>query len=291
MDRSKINTVFENTVGSPLSSLSPLGGGSISSAYKAVLKNGDSYFVKIDPQYDDMFITEAHGLAELGRSSALRIPQTVHADNDVLILELLPVAPMSDRNTFFEEFGRRFALMHRTTDTTFGFYEDNYIGSTPQQNTSRHSSWKEFYLIHRLTFQFMLAEQHGYVDSRLSSGFRTLESCLDKILPDDGEPPALLHGDLWSGNYLCLQRNIPAIIDPAVYYGHREADLGMTLLFGGFSERFYEAYNEEYPLQNGWEDRMAMYKLYHLFNHLNLFGSGYYAQVAGTIDFLVRKYA
>ena len=122
----------------------------------------------------------------------------------------------------------------------------------------------------------------------MQSLYEKLERNIDQLIPNDGEPPTLLHGDLWSGNYLCLKGDSAAIIDPAVYYGHREADLAMTMLFGGFSETFYASYHETYPLNEGWKRRYELYKLYHLFNHLNLFGEGYYSQVMGTMRFLLK---
>lgn len=287
MNRHQINTLLEGKLDSSITELAPLGGGSISTAYKATLSAGMSVFVKISPQSGDMFVKEAHGLEELSKAKALRIPNVIHADHQVLILELLPVSSPSDRKKFFEEFGRQFAQLHRYKSSSFGFYEDNYIGSTPQMNTPTAVSWKEFYFTHRLQFQFRLAEQNGYAHEELGALFTKLEQRINDLIPDDGEPPALLHGDLWSGNYLCVENDTPAIIDPAVYYGHREADLAMTTLFGGFAGQFYSAYNEAYPLNKGWEKRMELYKLYHLLNHLNLFGEGYYAQVVETMKLLV----
>jgi fructosamine-3-kinase len=212
----------------------------------------------------------------------------VYVDDNVLVIEFLPAIPPANRKTFFEKFGRQFAALHRCTSSTFGFYEDNYIGSTPQQNMPRSVSWKEFYYTHRLQYQFLLAEKNGYADAELRRCFDALGRLMDVIVPDDGEPPALLHGDLWGGNFLCIEGGTPAIIDPAVYYGHREADLAMTLLFGGFEDSFYSAYAEVYPLNPGWQKRMELYKLYHLFNHLNLFGEGYYGQVLRTMRELAK---
>jgi len=283
MKQNNILAIVEEKIGKRILSLSPLGGGSISTAYKAELLDNSLVFIKVSPQFPDMFVKEANGLRELEKAKAIRIPQVFYANEEILILEYLPSLSPSNRKQFFEEFGRQFAEMHRYSNSLFGFYEDNYIGSTPQKNTPHMTSWREFYWQNRLLFQFHLAEQNGYVDSSLRKYFSQLEKKLTDIILDDGEPPALLHGDLWGGNYLCTTNDTPVIIDPAVYYGHREADLGMTLLFGGFSEPFYSAYNEVYPLQTGWQKRMEVYKLYHLFNHLNLFGEGYYGQVVDTM--------
>jgi fructosamine-3-kinase len=278
------NELIHSALNTPVRHLAPLGGGSISSAYKASLADGRTVFAKVHPQFPDMFRKEASGLRELSVTTTIRIPEVLYADTTLLILEYLPVAAMRNRKLFFEQFGRSFARLHRHSAPLFGFGEDNYIGSTPQQNLPRTDSWREFYWSRRLLFQFRLAEKNGYGDERFRTLFMRMEKRLDEIIPDDGEPPALLHGDLWNGNFLCLEDDTPAIIDPAVYYGHREADLGMTLLFGGFSDHFYGAYNEEYPLHNGWEQRMEIYKLYHLMNHLNLFGETYYGQVINVMQ-------
>jgi fructosamine-3-kinase len=278
-----INNLIHSALKTPVRQISPLGGGSISTSYKATLADGRTVFTKVHPQFPDMFQKEASGLRELALANAIRIPEVLYVDTTLLILNFLPVAAIRNRKLFFEQFGRSFARLHRHTAPLFGNGEDNYIGSTPQKNLPRTNSWREFYWFHRLLYQFRLAEQNRFVDETMRALFLKLEQQLEEVLPDDGEPPALLHGDLWNGNFLCLENDEPAIIDPAVYYGHREADLGMTLLFGGFSEHFYGAYNEEYPLHNGWEQRMEIYKLYHLLNHLNLFGDGYYGQVMNVM--------
>ena len=136
-------------------------------------------------------------------------------------------------------------------------------------------------------FQFKLAEQNGYKDKEIVYLFRRVEKQIDRLIPEDSERPSLLHGDLWNGNFLCVENNVPAVIDPAVYYGHREADLAMTMLFGGFGEAFYASYHAEFPLEEEWKRRCEIYKLYHLLNHLNLFGEGYYPQVYQTMKELL----
>ncbi len=288
MFQQAINKIIRRKIGKEVLSLSSVGGGSISSAYKAYLSDGSFIFIKVSPQFPDMFVKEANGLRELEKANAIKIPAVLDASEEALILEYVPVSHPVNTKNFFENFGRQFAALHRCTASSFGFYEDNYIGSTPQKNTERLTSWKEFFFIQRLEFQFRLAEHNGYVDSSLFSLFNNLGKIIDGLIPNDSEPPTLLHGDLWSGNFLSLKHGQPAIIDPAVYYGHREADLAMTLLFGGFDTSFYDAYNEAYPLNKGWKFRMELYKLYHLFNHLNLFGDGYYRHVAETMKQLNR---
>jgi len=288
MSDTQIKIVIQQALKTNIRSLSPLSGGSIASAYRAELDNEKSFFVKVSPQHPNMFNREANGLRELKKTNAIRVPEIIFAANDILILEFLPVSSPTNRKSFFEHFGRQFAQLHRYTSQQFGFSENNFIGSTPQINLPQSGSWKDFFVANRLEFQFRLAEQNGYADKEFISLFQKLEKKIEQLIPDDGEPPALLHGDLWSGNYLCLENNIPAVIDPAVYYGHREADLAMTMLFGGFSETFYASYHEAYPLNEGWKKRCELYKLYHLFNHLNLFGEGYYSQVVGTTNFLLK---
>jgi fructosamine-3-kinase len=139
-------------------------------------------------------------------------------------------------------------------------------------------NWLTFYFDKRLLTQFKLAEKNGYVDDQFSSLFKNLENKLPNILAGSEEPPSLIHGDLWQGNFLISPSGEPVLIDPAVYYGHREAELAMTKLFGGFPESFYNAYKLAYPLKPGYEYREGIYSLYHVLNHLNLFGSGYKSQ-------------
>jgi len=167
--------------------------------------------------------------------------------------------------------------MHKYNSDRFGFFEDNFIGSTPQINT-QEDSWLDFYWKHRLNYQHKLAQKNGLSDEKMDELFSKIEHKLPDILEGSEDKPSLVHGDLWNGNYLVGPDGSAFIIDPAVYYGHREADLGMTKLFGGFAPEFYEAYQAEFPLADGWEYREEIYKLYHVMNHLNLFGSSYYGQ-------------
>ena len=193
---------------------------------------------------------------------------------------------------FFEGFGRQFACLHRFRGLACGFDHDNYIGSTPQLNqplpgaTGDGSDWPGFFIERRLRFQARLALENGHGDT-LVRLLDDSESLLEDLLSCAVEAPCILHGDLWSGNYITDDAGEPCLIDPAAYFGHREADLAMTRLFGGFAPGFYAAYQEEFPLAEGHEERLPMYQLYHLLNHLNLFGSGYYAQS----ERILRHYA
>jgi len=223
-----------------------------------------------------MFRCEANGLKELSKAQCLRVPQVIAVEDDFLLLEYIPQGIRT--NHFFKEFGQSLARLHRFQSDRFGFYEDNFIGATPQlniPNREEEKDWVAFYFNKRLLYQYKLAEKNGYVTPRMKSSFSKLEARIDFILQGSEEPPCLLHGDLWSGNYLCDKNGKSVLIDPAVYYGHREADLSMTKLFGGFPQDFYDAYHQEYPLPCGWQYRENIYKLYHILNHLNLFGTGY----------------
>ena len=184
--------------------------------------------------------------------------------------------------------GRELAAMHRHRRARFGWHRDNTIGSTPQVNREEHD-WVHFYREHRLRFQLDRAADNGMAHLR-RNGDRLLES-LEGFFPGGGPAPSLLHGDLWGGNHAALADGTPVLFDPAVYYGDREADLAMTELFGGFPARFYAAYNEAWPLDEGYATRKSLYNLYHLLNHANLFGGGYVAQADSTMGRLLSEVA
>lgn len=261
-----------------------LGGGCIANARKVDLANGQTVFVKSGTS-PESFRLEANGLQELAKAKAIRIPEVLHFDSEMLVTEFIEQG--SKRGDFFTAFGRQFAKLHRHTTAEYGFFEDNYIGATPQPNVAggdEKTDWVSFYFNKRLKFQFDLAISNGYGDNRFIKAFSNLEDKLPAIIGDSEEKPTLLHGDLWGGNYMVDPYGEPVLIDPAVYYGHREADLAMTKLFGGFAPEFYTAYNNEYPLQEGWQYRENIYKLYHILNHLNLFGTGYYSQAMHLIN-------
>lgn len=255
-----------------------VGGGCIADARIIKTKLGYNYFLKMHSGKPNMFLNEANGLKELAKPGCIRIPKVILADDNFLLLEYIEQGGKS--STFFTEFGRAFAQMHRHTAGRFGFYEDNYIGASPQLNkaeVSAKTNWAEFYYQYRLLPQLKMAEKNGEATRELSAEIGALENKLETFLKGSKEPPTLLHGDLWGGNYLCDSTGNAVLIDPAVYYGHREADLAMTRMFGGFSQDFYSAYRQEFPLAEGWENRVNLYLLYHYLNHLNLFGSGYLA--------------
>ncbi|HZW39691.1 MAG TPA: fructosamine kinase family protein [Ignavibacteriaceae bacterium] len=269
--------IVENFFNKKIIRTDSLTGGCINDAYKITLENNEVYFIKYNAKLSvNMFIKEANGLKELKKSNTIKVPEVVFVEKNLIILEYIPTSN-SEKN-FYKTFGEQFAQLHKYTSDKYGFYEDNFIGSTPQINNQQYLVWSEFYYNERLLYQFRLCEKNGYADSELRNAFKNIEKKYINILEiNDSEKPSLLHGDLWSGNYLCFNGK-PCLIDPAVYYGNREADLAMTKLFGGFTSDFYSSYNEIYPLLKDYHYRENIYKLYHILNHLNLFGMGYYRQ-------------
>jgi protein-ribulosamine 3-kinase len=231
-----------------------------------------------DASYAEAFAAEADGLAAL-RTAGLRAPQPVRhgmaADKAYLLLEYLDLRSRGD----FAALGRLLAAAHRNRGPRFGWARDNYIGSTPQQN-AWCDDWTEFWRERRLRPQIALANRNGF-------DLRSIDPA--PLLENHKPQPSLLHGDLWSGNAGFTAQG-PVVFDPAVYYGDREADLAMTELFGGFPREFYQAYNEAFPLPDGHERRKHLYNLYHLLNHLNLFGGGYLAQVKATLRLLAGAF-
>lgn len=285
----KIKLIIEEKLGSKIKSFTSLSGGCISDAYKITTNDNSNFFLKYNSSIsNDMFIKEANGLKELVKANTIRIPEVLSFEKDYILLEFIP---MGNKNkNFFEEFGRNFAAMHKYTSGNYGFYENNFIGSNPQINIpeqNEKSNWAEFYFNKRILFQLQLAEKLGNSTEELRKRISKLENKISEIINDSEENPSLLHGDLWSGNYMIDESGSAVLIDPAVYYGHREADLGMTKLFGGFSSEFYSAYHEEFPLKDGYEYRENIYKLYHVLNHLNLFGGAYYHQAITLIKFYI----
>lgn len=246
-------------------------------------KSGRKIFIKSGAS-STTYRCEANGLKELTKSREVNTANVLSVGNNYIATEYIKLS--NPHNGFFEKFGRQLAKMHRTTARSFGFYEDNFIGDNPQKNlpTEKEAlSWSEFYYNKRLLYQYRLAENNGYIDKLTAINFAKLEQQIAELFKGTEESPTLLHGDLWRGNFICNEKGEAILIDPAVYYGHREADLAMTIMFGGFSSEFYNSYNLEYPLAEGWNKRINIYKLYHVMNHLNLFGRGYLNETEAII--------
>ncbi|NWF90718.1 MAG: fructosamine kinase family protein [Ignavibacteriaceae bacterium] len=270
-----------------ISNVVHVGGGCISESVIVGTAEGRKYFLKFNKNVPpDMFSKESNGLIEISKSKAIRVPKVELTGEDFILIEFIDGKEKG--KNFFAEFGYAFAKMHKYTSNEYGFFEDNYIGSTFQKNITNEigkTNWTHFYYNNRLLYQFQLAEKNGYVDQSFRAAFKKLEDKLENILQTSTEEPSLLHGDLWSGNFITDENGRACLIDPAVYYGHREADLAMTKLFGGFTKEFYLSYDETFPLNGGYEYRENIYKLYHVLNHLNLFGKSYYQQALSLIKF------
>ena len=271
-------------------------GGDINRAYQLTLSDGTTVFLKSNAAtLLPMFAAEAEGLRAMADTGAIGVPEprAVGTDPDLGAFLLLDwIESASAAPGFWEDFGMRLAAFHNADTSAFvpdgrygyGFSLDNYIGSTPQINTPR-DTWVAFFRECRLEPQFRMAFDTGFLDPSARAYSDRLLSRLDALLLEPGHP-ALLHGDLWSGNFMTGPDGRAWLIDPATYVGHREADLAMTELFGGFSPAFYSAYKSVAPLQPGYEDRRDVYNLYHLLNHVNLFGFSY----TGAVMHILTKY-
>ncbi|MDH5190944.1 MAG: fructosamine kinase family protein [Gammaproteobacteria bacterium] len=266
-----------------------ISGGCISSAF--VIDNGETrYFVKLNHHHKaDMFKAEFHGLNELFNSHTIHVPQPVCTGTSdeqcYLVLEFLETG--SSSHAGHRILGQKLAAMHQTTRDQFGWDIDNTIGSVPQINDS-DSSWTAFFKTRRLEFQLDYASKTGNSGRIIDRGYQLCE-LLDGFFTDYNPVASLLHGDLWSGNYAFLKTGEPVIFDPATYYGDREADIAMTELFGGFSGEFYAEYNNCYPLDSGYKTRKTLYNLYHILNHMNMFGGGYRSQAESMINSLLSE--
>ena len=289
---SSVEAVILDATGQPAKIVgsSQAGGGCINDARVIQTEDGRQFFLKANPHtLPGMFPREAEGLAALNEAGTLRVPKPLGTggedDNGVtpfIVLEYIASGPR--KAGFMEDFGRRFAKLHRKTLVSrYGFEKDNYLGSTTQKN-SWNDNWTDFWRENRLGFQLELARQNGYSDRKLDDLGGKMINRLDDLIGEPNEPPCLLHGDLWGGNYMADQKGDPVLIDPAAYYGRREADLAMTMIFGGFDRNFYSAYEEVWPLSDGSPDRLEIYKLYHYLNHLNLFGGSYYSSCINILQ-------
>ncbi|WP_018627553.1 fructosamine kinase family protein [Niabella aurantiaca] len=270
--------IFES-LGLPVTEYHPVQGGDINQCY-CINADGARYFLKMHPHLSSplLFEKEIHGLKELARSGRLKVPgplkQGITGGSQYLLLEWLDAAP--PRQHSWEQLGKGLAQLHRKTQSGFGFFENNYLGVWPQENTAA-GTWPEFYADRRILPLIRTLFDLGKLTRADLANAEKFCKQLPGLFP--GEPPALLHGDLWSGNVLFLADGTPAIFDPAVYYGHREMDIGMTLLFGGFDSGFYHAYRQTYPLQPGWQQRVPCTQLYPLLLHARLFGGHYTGNV------------
>ena len=286
--------------GASLEARRSVGGGDINRAYRLTLSDGTELFSKANASsLLPMFEAEAEGLAAMRATGTIGVtevlgiglePETFGQDASFLLLAWLE--PASKRADFWETFAEELAAMHaadtaflfpeRGGQTTYGFPIDNYIGSTPQINTPK-DSWVDFFRECRLRPQVRMAYDAGYLERSAIRQADSIMERLETLLPEP-DHPSLLHGDLWGGNYMTGPDGKAWLIDPAAYVGHREADLAMTELFGGFAPTFYSAYRSIAHVDAGYGERRDLYNLYHLLNHVNLFGYSYVGSVERILD-------
>lgn len=261
-----------------------IGGGCINHAHQLKTNHGNFFLKWNDAKsFPTMFESEAKGLSLLRATNTLFIPEISSvgedAENSFLLLEW--IEPGKKQKNFRKDFGKNLALLHQHTSEYFGLDHDNYIGSLSQKNKP-HASWTEFFIQQRLEPQVKLAVDAGKLSNQFITKLSNLYNALPEILPE--ENPSLLHGDLWNGNFMVAPNGFACLMDPAVYYGHREMDLAMTRLFGGFDPEFYQSYHETFPLEKNAPSRVDIYNLYPLLVHVNLFGGGYVQQVKSILS-------
>jgi len=251
-----------------------------------------SLFVKSnDASFLDNFQCESDGLTRLSEPKIIGVPSPVTVGvvdgRAYLVTNWIDQKRMDD--DFFIDFAKSVADLHRATlGNQIGLDRDNFLGAAPQIN-SPHSTWHEFFAVNRIEFQLRWAVDQGLADRAFSQDCQRIIHSMDQILDGGEGATSLLHGDLWSGNYLCDSDGWPVVIDPAIYHGCREAEFGMLRLFGACPDSFYDAYNDRFPLPSGWQRRADVYVLYHLLNHLNLFGSGYHSQCRSLAAQILSK--
>jgi protein-ribulosamine 3-kinase len=282
-----VEKLLENTTGikGRIEETKFLSGGSINDCVK-VIYAGKSFFMKWNfaDRYPKMFEKEALGLKKLLATESIKIPEVIGTGEEgkYAFLILNYVEKGHPDQAFWNDFGTQLAQLHKNINPQFGFDHDNYIGSLEQKN-SFCDNWPDFFVGMRLEPQIRMARDKGAFDNATLMAFERLFARIEKLFPP--EAPSLIHGDLWSGNFLCNENVAPVLIDPAVYYGHREMDLAMSKLFGGFDNRFYEAYHRTFPLEKGWQERVDLCNIYPLLVHVNLFGGGYALQVKSILRY------
>lgn len=284
--RQHILETIREQEGSSITSLqfTAVGGGSINDTYGLSANSGKKFFCKINSHssFPGLFEAERQGLELLARQNIIRIPQVIDIavvdDSQVLIMEWIEQGMRSA--AFWRLFGEQLAALHGVEERLFGLSTDNYMGSLAQKN-EQSDDWKKFFIDARLQPQVKMAMENGLLTAREASQFENVYAKLEEIFPSPA--PFLLHGDLWSGNFLCDDRGRPVLIDPAVYYGHPAVDLGMTTMFGGFDPLFYESYNHHKPFPPNYQEQWEVCNLYPLLIHLNLFGTSYKSAIMHTI--------
>lgn len=280
------NWFLEQGLSEEITNAQSIGGGSINSAYQ-ISTNVGSWFLKFNSAqtHPKMFESEFFGLEIMAKTQTIRIPKPLFFyEGDLYSCILMEWIAQGTRTTdFWTQFARQLSMMHQYSQEYFGLGFDNYMGSLPQKNNT-HSDFVSFFINERLEPQIKLARNNGYISRKHIQQCERLYPELASIFPV--EKASLIHGDLWSGNFMSDENGQPVIMDPAVYFGHREADIAMTTMFGGFSSEFYHHYQEFYPMEPAWESRLDYYKLYPILIHINLFGYAY----VGSFERIVSKF-
>lgn len=277
---------IENLINESIKSIRSLSGGDISQAYKISTSKYD-YFLKVNEDSNAlaMFQTEVYGLQAVAKTNTIKTPSILACDNlegsSFLLLEYIESRPPSSED--FKNLGEQLAQLHQRSNNSFGLDQDNFIGRLPQSNT-QHKTWIDFYVHERLSPQLEMAKQKDVLQPSECPNRDLIKNRLQPLFQDI--KPSLLHGDLWSGNYLISEDGVPYLIDPAVYYGHNEVDIAMSKLFGGFRQSFYEAYFSVLQPDEFTNSRIEIYQLYYLLVHLNMFGRSYY----GSVSAILKKY-
>lgn len=280
-----VESILTSTYEKPaqINEIRSVGGGCINEAFSLKTTVG-KFFIKFNSAaaFPGMFKKEAKGLKILADTKTIDIPEVIHTSEtgnySYLILQYIEKGEAS--SNFWNDFGIKLADLHRNTSEYFGLDHDNYIGSLVQKNNF-HSDFFSFFITERIEPQLKDARNKGAFSQSGTRYFDSLFNKLPDIIPV--EKPALIHGDLWSGNFIVTENGSPCLIDPAVYYGHRETDIAMTQLFGGFNQEFYHAYNQAWPMEKDWQKRKDIFNLYPLLVHVNLFGGSYARQVLQII--------
>lgn len=266
-----------------ITGLNTTGGGCINETCVLSTTNG-KFFIKYNSAtaYPGIFETEAAGLQILSDTNTIEIPGVISyaesGSNAFLLLQYVE-SGIPGRN-FWNAFGTKMADLHGNTSGYYGLDHDNYIGSMVQKNNF-HTDFFSFFIAERIEPQLKEARNKGAFSLSETRYFDSLFNKLPEIIPP--EKPALIHGDLWNGNYMITAKGSPCLVDPSVYYGHRESDIAMTRLFGGFHPDFYHAYNQAWPMEKDWQKRMDIFNLYPLLVHVNLFGGSYARQILQII--------
>lgn len=275
---------IEQLLGSKIAHQQSISGGDTAAVYQLRTAN-DSFILKTANGHHAhaMFKAEKLGLEQIANSNTIATPEVIGCDKVAntafLLLEFIPT--QNGNKIQFEQFGQQLAQLHQVTNAQFGNSTDNFIGPLEQSNR-QHNQWVDFYTHERLWPQLQLAAHQQLLPLHMLPYQHTMLEQLKSLFPTT--KPSLLHGDLWSGNYLIHTNGHAYLIDPSCYYGHHEVDIAMSRLFGGFDRAFYDAYFEIIPRASYYQERLELYQLYYLLVHLNLFGRSYYASVKSILD-------